>query len=54
MKGDEKPAQVLRPDFRNPKVMYTIFFNAAVLYYNNNNNNIHLYSADSILICSSD
>ena len=28
VKGDEKPAQVPRPDFRNPKVMYTIFFNS--------------------------
>ena len=26
---------------------------ATLLHNNNNNNNIHLYSADSILICSS-
>ena len=28
MKGDEKRARVPRPDFRNPKVIDTIFFNS--------------------------
>ena len=31
----------------------TIFFILAVYLIENNNNNIHLYSAGSILICSS-
>ena len=28
VKGDEIPAQIPKPDFRKPKVMYTIFFNS--------------------------
>ena len=27
VKGDERPAQIPKHDFRKPKVMYTIFFN---------------------------
>ena len=29
VRGDERPAQIPRPDFRKPKVMYTIFFNSS-------------------------
>ena len=25
--GDKRPTQIPKPDFRKPKVMYTIFFN---------------------------
>ena len=28
VKGDERPAQIPKPDFRKPKVMYTIFFSS--------------------------
>ena len=28
VKRDERPAQIPKPDFRKPKVMYTIFFNS--------------------------
>ena len=28
VKGDERPAQIPKPDFRKPKVMHTIFFNS--------------------------
>ena len=32
VKGDERPAQIHKPDFRKPKLMYTIFFNSGGIF----------------------